>query len=340
MHRQIIGAGLVSLALLLHAPVVRAQQQEIRGQVRGQVVDAAAKGIQGVAVEMVLEGKHPRTITLTTDKKGGYVRVGIPEGNWKLTFRKEGFKPAATTLWISLGGISEVPPVTLHPLGELAPTAAPATGAPQSAGGEAGAAAAKPAEIAAVKDLFDKANAAIGANRWDDAESLLKEAGALAPDLFAVHYNLGWVYEHKNNLTDAANEYRRAKELDATRADTHLGLARVLVASGQQDEAKQVLDAAGAQFGQDPLVQLNIGINAFNAGLPEQAGAAFEKAQALDPANPEPLYFLSMLELQKGQLAAAIAQIEKYIGLTGQNPENLARAKAMLAELRKASPKR
>lgn len=341
MQRKVVSAALVSAAVLGGAAVALAQQQAIRGQVRGQVVDPAGKGIPEVTVEMDLEGKHPKKLVLTTNKKGGYVRVGIPEGNYKLTFRKEGYKPAATTLWISLGGISEVPDVMLQPLGAAAAATGQAGGTGTAPEGQVGAASAEQGvDVAKVTILFDKANLAIDAGQWDDAEALLKEALAVTPNVSAVHYNLGWVYEHKKVLTDAANEYRQARDIEPTRDANHLALARVQVAAGLQDEARQTLAAAAAQFGQDASTQLKIGMISFDAGLPDQAIAAFEKTQALDPASPEPSYFLSMLALQKGQVAEACDHLEKYIGLTGQDPQNLASAKTMLPELRKSLPKR
>lgn len=339
MQRQVVWTSLACGALLGWASLAPAQQQMLRGQVRGSVVDAAGKGIPGVTVEMDLEGKHPKKLVLTTDKKGGYVRVGIPEGNYKFTFRKDGYKPAACTVWISLGGLSEVPPETLQALDSPA-AGGPATGTGlATAGGSAATSAVPPAEAASVKTLFDKANAAIAAGQWDEAESLMKESCAVAPNFSAAHYNLGWIYEHKKDFTQAANEYRQAKDLEPTRADSHFALVRVLIAAGQQDEAGQVLQGAAAQLGQDALAQLDIGINCFNLGLAEQATAAFQKVQEVDPANPEPLYFLSMLALQKGLVADAVAKLEKYIALAGQNPQNLAAAKTMLVELKKSLPR-
>jgi Flp pilus assembly protein TadD len=326
-------------ATLAWTAFVCAQQAALRGQVRGKVIDSSGKGIPGVAVEMVHEGKPPMKLTLTTDKKGGFIRVGIPDGNYAFTFKKEGYKPHGCKIWISLGGLSEVPDQTLEAI-DLGASAAPATGL---AGGPAGSSASAPDQAAAfvkVKDLFDKAVAAVSAGQWDDAESLLKECVTVAPSLSAVHYNLGFVYEHKKAWNDAANEYRQAVDLDPARSDSALALARALDASGQKADASKVLEDVASRFDQDAPVQFKVALQSFDSGLSDQAAAAFQKVQALDPANPEPLYFLSMLSLQKGQMAEAVALIEKYVALTGQDPQNLARAKAMLPELQKSLPKR
>jgi hypothetical protein len=52
-------------------------------------VDPAGKGIPGVQVEMTLDGAKPKKYTLTTDKKGGYIRVGVGDGTCRMTFTHE-----------------------------------------------------------------------------------------------------------------------------------------------------------------------------------------------------------------------------------------------------------
>jgi Flp pilus assembly protein TadD len=349
MRRFLPVAGIALGVMLGGSALIDAQQSALRGQVRGMVVDPEGKGIPGVTVEMEFEGKPPKKLTLTTDKKGGFVRVGLPDGNFKFTFRKEGYKTGGCKMWISLGGLSEVPPQTLQPVTVGGPTeagtagAAP-TGAPAGTGGaaapNAASAGVKGEELVQLNARFASAVEATKAGRLDEAEALYREILTSAPGLSSAHYNLGYVMELRKDPASAASEYRKAMEADAAKSDSFLALARALANSGQRDEAVQVLTEAAAKFDQDAKSQLALGIQSFDLGLAEQAEAALKQAQTLEPTNPEPLYYLALLTLQKGQTAGAVALLEKYVVATGQNPDTLSAAKAMLAELKKPQPKR
>ena len=95
-------------------------------QLRGSVVDDKGQPIQGVEVEIKYKGetRTPIIKKATTDKKGGFVRVGLKGGDWTLTFRKDGYKTAGLDTYLSIGGLSEIPPVTLAPAPVAAPVAA------------------------------------------------------------------------------------------------------------------------------------------------------------------------------------------------------------------------
>ena len=72
-------------------------------QLRGSVVDDKGQPIQGVEVEIKYKGetRTPIIKKATTDKKGGFVRVGLKGGDWTLTFRKDGYKTAGLDTYLS-----------------------------------------------------------------------------------------------------------------------------------------------------------------------------------------------------------------------------------------------
>ena len=71
------------------------------------------------------------------------------------------------------------------------------------------------------------------------------------------------------------------------------------------------------------------------AGNAKEAEAAFRKAAALDPSNPEPLFELATIAVGQNQVAEAVGMLEKYVGMTGQSPKNLETAKGLLGALKK-----
>ena len=184
-------------------------------------------------------------------------------------------------------------------------------------------------------EAYTRAVEAAQAGRYDEAEAALKEVLAQFPDLAPAHYNLAYVYQKKKDWKAAETEYQRVTELDPAKSDSFIALSAVRELDGRLSEAAEGLLAAAPAFEQDARFQYALGMTTSNAGKNAEAEAAFKKAIALDPANPEPYYYLATIAVGQNKVAEAVALLEKYIGLTGQNPANLETAKGLLGVLKK-----
>jgi len=331
MTRQL--GYLTSLALavgaaLLLVPTAGAQTK-VTGGVRGKVVDEQGAGVPDVKIDMEYLGESRQKITKTqqTDKKGGFVRMGLAEGRWKFTFAREGFKTYVMEMELSLGGFSEAPDIVLH------------------AGSSAGAAAGAGQPVAAVLpptpesnkagENYTKAVEAAQAGRYDEAEPMLKEIVTQYPTLAPAHYNLGYVYQKKKDWKAAEAEYQRVTELEPTKSDAFLALAAVRELDGRTQEAVEGVLATAPSFAQDAKFQYALGVMCLNAGKSAEAGAAFKKAVELDPANPEPYFHLATIAVGANRVPEAVGLLEKYLAMSGQVPANVETAKALLAALKK-----
>jgi len=85
----VLSAGLtLSLAVLLApAPVSAATSG-----VRGIIVDEQGQPLADIDVEIEFMGTPKRVYHQKTNKKGGFVRIGLTEGSYKIYFTKEGYK--------------------------------------------------------------------------------------------------------------------------------------------------------------------------------------------------------------------------------------------------------
>jgi Flp pilus assembly protein TadD len=304
-------------------------QTKVTGGVRGKVVDEQGAGVPDVKIDMDFLGESRVKIAKTqqTDKKGGFVRMGMAEGKWKFTFSKEGFKTYVMETDISLGGFSEVPDVVMHH------GSASAASAPE---GQPVAAVLPPTpESNKAGEVYTKAVEAAQAGRYDEAEPMLKEILAQFPDLAPAHYNLGYVYQKKKDWKAAEAEYLRVTELEPTKSDAFLALAAVRELDGRMQEAADGVTAAAPSFAQDAKFQFAAGIMCLNAGKSAEAEAALKKAAELDPANPEPYFHLATLAVGSNRVPEAVALLEKYLGMSGQVPANVETAKGLLAALKK-----
>lgn len=318
---------LVAGGVCVAAPA--AAQTRVTGGVRGKVVDEQGAGVPDVKIDMDFLGESRVKIAKTqqTDKKGGFVRMGMSEGKWKFTFSKEGFKTYVMETDISLGGFSEVPDVVMH------------------RGGASSSAAAEGQPVAAVLpptpesnkagETYTKAVEAAQAGRYDEAEPMLKEIVTQFPDLAPAHYNLGYVHQKKKDWKAAEAEYQRVTELEPTKADAFLALAAVRELDGRMQEAAEGVLAAAPTFAQDVRFQFEAGVICLNAGKSADAEAQFKKVAEMNPANPEPYFHLATIAVGANRVPEAVGLLEKYVGMSGQVPANLETAKGLLGALKK-----
>jgi Tfp pilus assembly protein PilF len=327
--------GAAVLVALLGAPAVHAQLNTA-SVVRGQVKDAQGQPIAGVNVELEFKGESRVKIVkkTVTDKKGGYIYSGLLPGSWVFHFTKGGYKPIELKTDISLGGISDIAPITMEPgtgdsvAGAISAAAAPVEG--PSAG--PGASADKSKELAG---KYTKAMAAIKAGSPAEAETLLKELIAVVPAFAPAHQALASLYATRGDVGAAEASYRKVVELDAQTAVSHLALANFLATLGRNEEALKVLQEAAPRFPQLALLQFALGAAAFNLGRSDEAQQAFLKAIELDPASAEPHFYLGSLAVSANDIPKAVAHFEKYVSLAPANAPNVAPARSLLETLKK-----
>jgi predicted Zn-dependent protease len=331
LRRRVACAGV--LALLVASG---AQAQIDRSTVRGLVVDEQGQPLPGVAVALEFKGESRQKILkkTVTDKKGAFIYVGLTPGPWQLTFTKESFKSGRVETWLSSGGISEIPPVTLA----VAPAATPGSGMPGIAlppvtGGDAGQ---KQADRErGLGDKYNKAVEAMRAGQAAEAEALFKEVLAEVPNLAEAHHNIAYIHAQRDDVPVAEAGFRKAIELQPQTSDSYLALATLLARSKRGDEALKLLQDASGNFATDAKFQFALGATAFNLGRVAEAQAAFAKVAELDPAHAEVHFFLGSLAISRSDVPGAIAELEKYVAAAPAGAPNLTAAKSLLATLKK-----
>jgi Tfp pilus assembly protein PilF len=323
------------LLALLGAPAIHAQLNTASA-IRGQVKDAQGQPIAGVNVELEFKGESRVKIVkkTVTDKKGGYIYSGLLPGAWVFHFSKVGYKPAQLSTNISLGGLSDIPAITMEPgaddtvAGAIGAAAAPAEG--PSAGAGVGADRSK--ELA---DKYTKAMAAMKAGSPAEAEALLKELIAVVPAFTPAHQALASLYATRGDMAAAEASYRKVVELAPQEATSHVALSSFLGTQNRNEDAFKVLQEAAPRFPQHALLQFALGAAAFNLGKSEEAQAAFLKAAELDPTSAEPHFYLGSLAVSANDVPKAIEHFEKYVSLAPANAPNLPAARSLLEALKK-----
>lgn len=176
------------------------------------------------------------------------------------------------------------------------------------------------------------------------AATLYQQALAIDPRFGDIHLNLATALARQGKIADAVPHFREAARLKPELADAHLGLATVLMQSKDFAAAAREFKAYCALRPDDPkglsglglvdgelgdwagavaaltrateLVPKDgstwalLGFASLRQGARDRAAEAFTRAIELAPSLPQPHYYLGMMAVEDGNLAAANAQLE------------------------------
>ncbi len=126
-----------------------------------------------------------------------------------------------------------------------------------------------------------------------------------------------WGCELERDAPDEAIEaYRRALALDASHADAHVNLGRLLHESGDPAGAAPHYEAALAARADDGTAAYNLGVAFEDLGQLPEALLAYEKATRLEPENADAHFNAATLAEKLGRSAEALRHLREYRKLT------------------------
>ena len=296
------------------------------GMIKGTVKDAKGQPVEGAKVSIDPAGGGARQ-EVTTNKKGEFVRVGLPSGPYKITAEKAGVGVMVLNTQVRMGNAANLDFVL--------------------SSGSAGAAPPSKEELAksaALTKLFQEGVAASNAGNTDEAIAKFTEASTLNPRCSDCFYNLGYGYAQKKDYDKAVEAYKAAIEVKPSYAEAYSGLANVYNSQHKFDEATAASTkaselsgggaAGGAAGGGSADSLFNQGVILWNAGKIPEAKKQFEAAIALNPNHAESHYQLAMALVNENNLSGAATEFETYLKLAPTGP-NAATAKGILTTIKK-----
>ena len=293
------------------------------GQVKGRVVDAKQQPIEGAVVVIEATDGMGRKFTVKTNRRGEYIQIGLPPGQYKLTATKDALSDSRQQR-ISLDQ-AEVN-FTLVPGGS---------------GGDISPEDRKKndARIAAIKGNFEAGVTASNAGNYDEAIAKFNAVLVEAPKCTECYTNIAAVYMRKKEYDQAEAMYKKALEVNPNAADAYNGLATIYNAQKKFDQAAEASAqaqklSAATPGGASASSVFNQGVIAWNAGKIPEAKKSFEEATKLDPKLADAHYWLGMANLNEGKMPEAAKSFEEYLKLapTGQYAEM---TKGFLAQIKK-----
>jgi Tfp pilus assembly protein PilF len=163
------------------------------------------------------------------------------------------------------------------------------------------------------------------------AASLSKETGATAPEKSLreavgrepanaeLHHALGDVDERLGNALEAAREYQRAAELNAT--ETNLfDWGTELLTHRAANQAIEVFAKGNRLYPRSVRMLLGLGTAFFSGGSYDQAARRIFEAADIDPRDPAPYLFLG--KVQSTEIANLDGYVDRMARFASLEPDN------------------
>jgi tetratricopeptide (TPR) repeat protein len=278
------------------------------GRLKGKVVDAENKPVEGAVILMVSKEMN-RKLSTKTDRRGEYTQFLAP-GEYNVTATKGDLTQSLDTR-VSID--EKELNFTLKPGGAgggAAPSAADVKKAE--------------AERAAIKTAFDQGVALSGEGKFDEAVAKFNEVIVKVPKCVECYTNIGEVYSRKKDYDQAEVAYKKAIEVNPNSAEAYMGLANVYnvqkkypqaTEAGAQAQKILAANPGGSAGGAGASAAFNQGVIAWNESKIAEAQKFFEQAVAADPKMAEAHYWLGMANVNQNKMPEAIKSLEEYLKL-------------------------
>jgi tetratricopeptide (TPR) repeat protein len=326
MKKHISLAALLTLLLGLCAIQAGAQNT---GTLKGVAKDQAGKPIADATVEFT-NIETGRKITLKTDKKGEYLSVGVPAGNYNATLAKDGKV---------IDGLNKIPvgtteqTVNFDLAKDIAPVSEEQKQKQEAQRKDAEKIKGLNSQLATVRDMEKAGN-------YDQAVDTLKPLAEANPTQDLLWAYLGDAYRGAKKYPEAVDAFQKALAIKDT-ASYHSGLADAYAKSGQLDKAVEEYNKA-AQMDQPnaAMYYFNEGAILTNANKTDEAVTAFDKSIQADPTRADSYYFKGSNLLAKATLKGdkmvpaegTVEALNKYLELAPDG-KHASEAKAILESL-------
>src|SRR5689334_7257359 len=190
----------------------------------------------------------------------------------------------------------------------------------------------------------------VWAGKYEDAQANAENAILLSPDNSMAHAVRAWALDFRGKNSDAMEEIEKAITLDPKNAVAFAYKVEILIDSGS-DNIEKAIDASRTALALDPnaletrrargyifeatgqyesaiqfyksaievnpniaILHMELGNNLRFQGVYDQAIDELTKANTLNPADPQPEYFISRTYATEGEYAKALQYAKAAVG--------------------------
>lgn len=326
----------ISLLLLALAAPAVAQNRIIQGK----VMDDKGQPVVGAQISIQALDSQVRVYPTKTDKRGAYIYMGIPAGDYRVVVRATGFQPdykqpvrptiqepTVIDFQLTPGADGKLP-------FEFSPEEIEQMKKDQEKADKRRQASAE------VQGLFDSGLKLAGEGKHEEAIAEFKKALEKDPEQANIMGNMAESYIKLEKNDEALDVYKKAVTVDPGNAALFTNMGVLLSKMGKNTESQEAFKKAAAlNPASSAQNYYNIGATMVNNGKMQEAAEAFRQAIAADTNFAEAYYQLGMcLSGTVETMPDAIKAFETYIKI-GKKPENVETAKAIVDALQKSLKK-
>ena len=338
MHISARKSGFLGLFLFLMTLAVPAIAQN--RIVQGKVTDDKGQVIQGAAISIQALDSKTRQFNTKTDKKGTYIYMGIPAGDYRVVVRAKGFAPSFKQPIKPTISEPSVVDIQLNPGPDVKLPFELSEQELKQLQEEVEKAEKRKQASAEVQGLFDAGLKLASEGKHEEAIAEFKKALELDPEQSNIMGNMADSYSKMDKNNEAVEIYQKAIAVNPNDAALYTNLGVVLSKMGKNTESQEAFKkAASLNPASSAQNYYNIGATLVNNGKAQEAAESFKQAIAADPNFAEAYYQLGMcLSGRQETMPEAIKALEQYIKI-GQKPDQVEVAKQIIAALQQSLKK-
>jgi tetratricopeptide (TPR) repeat protein len=339
MHTSVRKSSfLVTILLLLALAAPALAQNRI---VQGKVVDEKDQPVVGAQITIQALDSKTRVYSTKTDKRGTYIYMGIPPGEYRVVVRASGFQadykqpvrpsiqePVVVDFKLTPGASDAKLPFEFseQELDQLKKEQEKAEKRRQSS--------------AEVQALYDSGLKLAGEGKHEEAIEEFKKALEKDPEQANIMGNMAESYVKLEKNDEALDIYKKAIAIAPDNAALYTNMGVLLSKMGKNAESQEAFKkAASLNPASSAQNYYNIGATLVNNGKSQEAAESFKQAIAADPGFSEAYYQLGMCLSGKVEtMPDAIKAFESYIKI-GKKPDQVETAKQMIDVLQKSVKK-
>jgi Tfp pilus assembly protein PilF len=141
------------------------------------------------------------------------------------------------------------------------------------------------------------------------------EEATINPRNAEAHYQLGLIFQHRHQYSEAIERFKRAVEIDASETDAHYQLGRI---ARSQNRLQEALDYFSTVIEQDDRhchheIWREIGLTYLTASMCAEADEALQRFVEHRSYDPEGLYYYGQARDQLGDSAQAAEMFQRCI---------------------------
>ncbi len=300
LDKKIFFVGLFVI-LWLSAPMMNFAQNVV---IRGSVTDQEGNPLKDVQIKLE-DPSRGLKFDLKSNKKGNFMKVGIPFATYRITAELEGYFPFDSQIHPKMGAEEQI----IIKLTKIPPRLD------------------EDKDFAEGSELFLK-------KQYEEAILSFGKVVERFPNRYEGFYNLGLAHLRAGHIDQAIVHFVKAIDLNPESFESYQALGESYFQKGEGDKAAANLAQAVALQPDNPMAYYNLGLAYDKMEKPSEALQAYLKAIALKPDFSAPYYQAGLASIRLEYYKEAIAYFEKFLELERDAPE-ARQVKTMIEELKK-----